>query len=81
MKSEDNNLLLLIQEKFPRQNHRITQLFEESADFRSLCKDYFTCIQSLKKFKKSYTEEEKSIEEYQSIQSELEKEIYDFLFP
>ena len=74
-------MLHFIQEKFPRQGHRINQLYEENGDFRSLCKDYFTCLQTLRKFKKSLVEEGKSIEEYEGIQTELEKEIYDFLFP
>ena len=81
MKLEDNSMMHMIEQKFPRQSQRIYQLYEENADFRSLCNDYFTCMQILRKFKRSLVEEGKSVEEYEKVQTELEKELYDFLFP
>ena len=57
------------------------QLYEEDADFRSLCLDYFSSLQDLLKYKKLSEVEEQSVKEYQSVLTELEKELYDFLFP
>jgi hypothetical protein len=80
MKSEDE-LLQVIKEKYPRQGIRISQLFEENSDFRTLCLDYLACIQALRKYKKSFKDGERSIEEYETIVTDLEKELYDFIFP
>jgi len=80
MKSE-KDILDLIRQKFPRQDSRIGRLYEEDADFRSLCLDYFSSLQNLLKYKKLSEAEVQSIEEYQNVLTELEKELYDFLFP
>jgi hypothetical protein len=71
----------MIKEKFPRQGHRINQLYEENPDFRALCADYFACMQELQKYKKQIMEEGRSIDEYAGIANELERELYDFIFP
>ena len=77
----DDQMLELIKSKFPRQNFRIEQLYSENEDFRNLCKDYLTCIRTMNKYRESIAKEGKTIDEYQDILSELEKELYDFLFP
>ena len=77
---EEDDLLRLIKIKFPRQEKRIDWLYEQNPNFRVLCKDYLTCTLALKRFKKSLTEEERSIEEYEGVLAELEKELYTFIF-
>jgi len=74
-------LLDLIKKKFPRQSVRIDQLYEEDKEFRELCVDYASCIQALSKYKRLSKEGEKSVEDYEKAIDELEKEIYDFIFP
>lgn len=80
MKSVEE-LLEEVKKKFPRQGIRIEELFQQDADFRSLCRDYFTCIQTLKKYRKLSYEEEEAIKDYQSALGDLENELYDFIFP
>lgn len=80
MKSE-REILDLIKKRFPRQDSKIMQLYEQDADFRSLCLDYFSSLQDLHKYKKLSEVEEQSVKEYQNVLTELEKELYDFLFP
>ena len=74
-------LLDLIKKKFPRQSVRIDQLYEGDNEFRELCADYASCIQALSKYKRLSKEGEKSVEDYEKAIDELEKEIYDFIFP
>lgn len=80
MKHEDQ-LLDLIKTKFPRQNFRIEQLYGESEDFRNLCRDYLTCLNTMNRFRESVEQGGKTVKEYENILTELEKELYDFLFP
>lgn len=80
MKSE-KDVLDLIRKKFPRQDIRINHLFEKDPDFQTLCMDYFTCLQNLMKHRKLREVEKESLEDYKSALDELEKELYDFLFP
>jgi DNA-binding protein Fis len=77
----ENNLLELIKTKFPRQSVRIEQLFKTDKDFRDLCTDYFSSLQALKKYRKISLEGEQSIEDYQIVLNDLEKELYDYIFP
>jgi len=57
------------------------KLYEEDKEFRELCVDYASCIQALSKYKRLSKEGEKSVEDYEKAIDELEKEIYDFIFP
>lgn len=80
MKSE-KEVLELIRKKFPRQDTRINHLFEDDPDFQALCVDYFICLQDLMKHRKLTEVEKESLEDYKKALEELEKELYDFLFP
>jgi hypothetical protein len=77
----ENNLLELIKTKFPRQSVRIEQLYKEDKDFRDLCSDYFSSLQALKKYRKISMEGKQSIDDYQTVLNDLEKELYDYIFP
>jgi len=70
----------MIKKKFPEQSGQIEQLYETDADFRTLCADYFLCVQYLQKFKKEVIEKKDSVEEYENLREELEKELHNFLF-
>jgi hypothetical protein len=77
----ENNLLGLIKNKFPRQSLRIDELYEHDKEFRELCADYAACILALSKYKRLSKEGERSAEDYEKAIDDLEKEIYDFIFP
>ena len=70
-----------VKKKFPRQGIRIEELYEQDSDFRSLCRDYFTCLQTLKKYKRLSDEEQQTVTDYQSALGDLEKELRAFIFP
>ena len=76
-----NDLLDVIKKKFPRQGHRIDQLYDKDSDFRSLCEDYLACLQSIEKYKKVSAEKQQSIKDFEGALNDLEKELYDFIFP
>jgi DNA repair ATPase RecN len=75
-----NMQLSAIKKKFPEQGDRIETLYHSDEDFRTLCADYFVCIQNLQKFQAEFSEKQSSIEEYQSILKDLEKELQEFIF-
>lgn len=76
-----NEHLKAVKEKFPEEGARIEALYASDEDFRTLCEDYFSCIQHLQKFKKEFSEKQYSFDEYQSIRADLEKELYNFILP
>jgi DNA repair exonuclease SbcCD ATPase subunit len=69
-----------IKKKFPEQSERIDELYETDEDFRTLCSDYLLCLQHLEKFQKDVGEKKHSLKEYREIQSELERELSQFIF-
>ncbi len=75
-----NQQLKIVKQKFPNQADRIEELYESDEDFRTLCFDYFTCMQYLQNFKKESSEKQESLEEYKGIRQELEKELHEFIF-
>ena len=75
-----NELLEMINHKFPRHADRIKRLYAESPDFRSLCNDYSKCMQSLQKAVEKSQENSMAVKEYNQVLGDLEKELYDFIF-
>jgi hypothetical protein len=69
-----------VKQKFPGQVQRIEELFKSNEDFRTLCSDYFLCMQSLQKLKKETSQKDKSIEEFNDTSLELEQELYNSIF-
>lgn len=76
-----NEHLKAVKEKFPKESGRIEELYNADEDFRALCEDYFFCMQHLQKFKKEFSEKQYSFDEYKNIQTELEKELQEFILP
>jgi hypothetical protein len=74
-----NKQLSVIKNKFPQQSGRIEELYEIDEDFRTLCSDYFLCMQYLQKFEKEFGEKQVTVDEYKIMRTELEKELYHFL--
>jgi len=76
-----NDFLDIIKKKFPNQGDRVEQLYNRDSDFHSLCEDYLACLQSIEKYKKVSAEKQQSIKDFEGALSDLEKELYDFIFP
>ena len=69
-------ILNLLRKKFRMETELISELFDESDSFRSLCKDYIECMQVIERLKYSSAMlEEGSLREYQELYKELENEI------
>ena len=71
-----NIVIEKIHEKYPAQINLITELFEESESFRTLCEDYVDC-QSVVHRLRCYMnmEERNTLDEYEQLSEELEEEI------
>ena len=72
-----NFQLETVKERWPKYKDHIADLYYKDAKFRTICEDYYLCIQYLEKFKKEFSERLETIEEYKKIQQELEKELQD----
>ena len=75
-----NSRLSVIKKQFPSQTDRIEELYVADEDFRTLCSDYYLCMQQLQQFMKHISETKHTIEEYDNMRKELEKELADFIF-
>ena len=75
-----NMLLNAVKTKFPKQSSRIETLYAADKDFRTLCADYFSCIQQLQKLETDNNASQPSTEEYKEIKRELEKDLYAFIY-
>ena len=70
-----NFQLEVVKERFPNYTEHILSLYQQDPEFRAICEDYYLCIRYLEKAKKEFTEKKDSINEYERIQTELEKEL------
>ena len=75
-----NMLLNAVKTKFPKQSSRIETLYAADKDFRTLCSDYFSCVQYLQKLASNVSEGQSTIKEYEDIKRELEKDLYAFIY-
>ena len=71
--------LLLVQEKFPLQSIGIEELYHHNTDFRSLCEDYFLCINALDQYQKESGDDQNTLKEYDDLRKELETELENFI--
>jgi len=74
---KENILLETVKRKFPAQSKRIEELFCSNTDFRSLCEDYFACMEALSKYQQLLEKERQGLTDYQQIRSDLERELYE----
>lgn len=75
MKSE----LLCIVERFPGFKEKILTLSRRNDQFQSLCSDYLLCIQSMHRLEINLKKDEKFVEEYMELRSDLERELLQFI--
>ena len=75
-----NMELWIIKEKFPEQSAKIDELYRANEDFKCLCGDYILCKTFFEKFKEEFGEKKKTVQDYQNVFNELEKELHDFIF-
>ena len=71
--------IALVTQMYPQYTDKIQRLYAKEADFRSLCADYFLCKSNLAEFKKKLAERRDSIQDYEEVTTELEKELFQFL--
>ena len=74
---KENILLETVKKKFPGQTDRIDELYYSSTDFRSLCADYFSCVEDLSKYQKLLENERRSVADYEQVRRDLERELYE----
>ena len=66
-------------EKFPGFGEQILVLYNRSNEFKTLCDDYFLCLQSLEKWQLNLKKDETFINEYSDLKKTLESEVIDFI--
>ena len=71
--------IALISQIYPQYTDKIQELYTSDADFRSLCADYFLCKSNLAEFKKKLADRRDSIQDYEKVTAELEKELFQYL--
>ena len=71
--------LLFVIGKFPALSDRIHALYKNDSDFKTLCEDYFFCIDTLHKYRNEFRKKQSAIKEYEVVRKDLEKELQDFL--
>ena len=74
MKSQDK-ILDLISIRFPNHEQLITELFNESESFKSLCEDYYDCRTMLDESIKINNKTGDLRKEYQILLAEIEDEL------
>ena len=74
MKNEDK-ILNLTSLRFPNHKELITELFNESESFRSLCEDYYDCRKLLDDSIKISNKSGDVRKEYQILLKEIEDEL------
>jgi hypothetical protein len=85
MNSEDIELnsaagLALIMERFPEERQAVCRFFRESRSFQSLCNDYWECLDELRTWQQSTSEEAPAWrDEYANLLLELEEEVRQYL--
>ena len=70
-----NFQLELITDRFPKDRDKIVALYYSDEYFRTICEDYYTCLNFLNKFKKEFSDRKGSVEEYEKIRVDLEQEL------
>jgi len=75
-----DTILQIIKQRYPSHKMRIEQLYEQDEEFKSLCDDYISCLNFVKKIRERSEESKKTIEDYESIIRDLEKEIFELIY-
>lgn len=68
--------LFTVWEKFPDDKDKVKRLFRESETFQAVCEDYMRCVEALRYWNQSDSEEAPARrEEYAALLKDLEAEI------
>ena len=74
--ASEKNVLAVVVKRFPESCQQITKLYLSSDFFRSLCHDYWDCLQVIKNLEASNRMMQKRYDkEYRILLKELEKEL------
>ena len=67
-------------ERFPEQREAIRSLFEYNRNFKSLCEDHHKCLEAIRYWKQSTSDEAPlRSQEYETLLRELEEDIMEIL--
>ena len=77
--AEPTRILRVIRERFPGQDTRLGQLYDQDEEFQLLCLDYVASLEALKSYQENLHQQGRSAEEYKEIVRELEKELNEYL--
>ena len=70
--------LYFVIQRFPRYHCLIQEFYHESDSFQSLCEDYLKCHETLERLQAERQTRKVLIEEYKSLNQELENEIVQY---
>ena len=74
--ASEKDVLVAVVGRFPKSCQQITKLYHSSDFFRSLCNDYWDCLQVIKNLEASDKMMQKRYDkEYRILLKELEKEL------
>ncbi|WP_038528481.1 hypothetical protein [Formosa agariphila] len=73
------NHLKYIFQAFPNFKEKIEFMFHHNENFHDLCEDYLLCINKILELKKDNSHHSIHIQEYQDIQNDLEREIFQII--
>lgn len=79
--TEPTRILRIIREKFPGQDTRVGNLYDQNEEFQLLCVDYVASLEALKDFQENVHQQGRSIEEYKDLIRQLEKDLREYLKP
>jgi hypothetical protein len=72
--------LALIIQRFPEERQAVCRFFRESWSFQSLCNDYWECLDALRTWQQSTSEEAPAwMDEYAQLLRALEQEVRQYL--
>jgi len=77
--AEPTKILSIIRERFPGQDARVRNLYDQNEEFQSLCLDYVSSLEALKGFQDNVSQQGRSVDEYTEVIRQLEKELREFL--
>lgn len=75
----ENDILLLILEKFPRQAQEITKMYSKSEGFRDICNDYILCMGAIRKIESNDISKEEYLRQFKEALDSLENELLESL--
>jgi hypothetical protein len=79
MLDSTDHFMNVVKNDFPMYAQSIEKLYVQDGMFRSLCEEYTSCLQYLAKYKKEASEKNKDLAEFESLLSDLSRELTKFI--